>query len=74
MLKLVREDCPVCGGNGTMNCSSCGGTGRTYFTNHALQSGSGINYEHCFVCHGTGITRCSQCSGNGYVCVYRDVD
>lgn len=74
MLKLVREDCPVCGGNGTMECKHCGGSGKIYHTNYPLQSGTATNYTYCTNCNGTGITRCSQCSGNGYVGVYREVD
>ena len=64
MLKLVREDCPVCGGNGTMECKHCGGSGKIYHT----------NYTSCTNCNGTGITICSHCFGNGYVGVYREID
>jgi hypothetical protein len=59
------EICPRCGGEGTIICRDCSGSGICRWC-----GGDGEMFEDwwCAPCHGSG--RCSTCEGNGwYTCV-----
>lgn len=49
-------DCPVCGGNGDLDCFKC-------------ISPMAEDQEHhdCPLCEGRRVLPCSRCSGNGYL-------
>lgn len=65
--------CPDCGGNGSVKCTTCNGTGEGgelcynceglgYLEDHVLE-----DEEECPVCHGLGFFYCSNCGGYGSV-------
>lgn len=46
------HDCPVCHGNGELECHECGGTGH-------------LHGETCPACEGHGTVVCVRCDGAG---------
>lgn len=49
------DDCSTCKGSGKIECSSCGGDGRSGWSND----------EFCTSCNGSGMSRCYNCRGTG---------
>ena len=48
--------CTVCGGQGVLYCSYCGGSGQTQYG------------DVCPACHGRGWKTCTVCMGRGQIC------
>ncbi|BFH70706.1 hypothetical protein J27TS7_42080 [Paenibacillus dendritiformis] len=49
-------DCPVCGGNGDLDCFKC-----------MSPMTEGQEHQDCPLCEGRRFLPCSRCSGNGYL-------
>lgn len=49
-------DCPVCGGNGDLDCFKC-----------MSPMAEGQEHHDCPLCEGMRVLPCSRCSGNGYL-------
>jgi hypothetical protein len=52
------ETCDDCGGDGTVECGTCGGAGE-----QEVEQGEGMT--ECEDCSGTGTVECESCSGTG---------
>ena len=66
--KYTRVPCTSCGGNKSMNCPRCDGTGRThYLSDNIHENDKTYEKRYCSTCRGTGLVPCNGCSGNGYL-------
>lgn len=52
------QPCVACGGQGSMQCGFCNGSGR-------LDGGGGAAGEDCSYCEGRGTVPCTNCGGSG---------
>lgn len=65
--------CEFCHGTGSINCSSCDGSGREQYTDGYFASGvERIKTGPCSKCGGTGKIPCPQCGGTGQNVIYSE--
>jgi DnaJ-class molecular chaperone len=56
------QTCPKCGGDETIECPKCEGTGKTF-----PETLSGITEQDCIKCSGSGEVNCPKCKGRGEI-------
>ncbi len=58
------KECPVCDGDGEVDCAKCDGP---YELGVILDDLLGFDRDPCSICEGSGKVTCSECNGSGRV-------
>ncbi|MCX7004107.1 MAG: SUMF1/EgtB/PvdO family nonheme iron enzyme, partial [bacterium] len=69
----LKIECTICGGDGSMKCDKCDGTGKSVCSlcggsgTYRFKTAMGMSSTPCTMCEATGRQRCPQCIGRGKV-------